>query len=65
MTETLERPDVHKAGQQTRTKDQCTVAMMRFHPACNLYEVLTLLSSGGYKTSRTNDGVIWIEKEPT
>lgn len=52
--------DITKANAQVRTREQCQLAMMRFHPACNLAAVMQLLTANGYVTERTKDGVTWV-----
>ena len=60
---TAEAPASVRVGHERRTKDQCEVAMMRFHPACNLAEVVKLLKRAGYSLARTANGVTWIQPQ--
>lgn len=52
-------PNVSTCAAEHRTREQCRLSMMRFHPACDLNKVLAMLEQSGFTTDQ-RDGTIWI-----
>lgn len=60
VKEIHETPDITKCGSEHRTREQCKLSMMRFHPACDHDTVTAMLKRAGLKIE-PRDGSLWIK----